>query len=297
MNNFSFYAIAMILIIAGMTGTAGAGDDAARWLGNITEDGDRKLVRDSVRIAIVDCKTGKEIMLIATDVSVRPRPDAVSDEFYDYPVMSPDGKNLVYINQYRSQRPQKYEIVVMNLEQNNSRTLYSGTDYPQQPSFSPDGGFLGFSSGKFIYICDSSGENMKKTEISGIAVERIAVFTGGKQAVYCPLDGQNKLVLLDTETKKTTVLDKIASPGTFHQPSVSPDGQWVCYERSFRIESDDMEIRVYDVNSKKMKVLKLNKAGSETYTPKGFTADSKCLICDTGGKFIKIDLATGKIEK
>ncbi|MBI5360099.1 MAG: PD40 domain-containing protein [Planctomycetes bacterium] len=271
-----------------------------RWMGstmgNTMEDGSQALRREGAKICIIDCKSGKEVLLIAKDISRRPRPDAVSDELYVNPCMSSDGKNLAYMNQFRSKNPQEYEIAVINLELMKSKTLYSGTDFPGSPTFSPDGGFVGFAVNSFVYICDNSGGNLKKTKLTDVVAGPIAVFPGGKQAVYSPLDEQNRLILLDIETAKTTVFDTIAIPSTLSSPVLSPDGQWIYYERRFGIESDDMEIRVYSMANKEMKVLKLNKAGSDVYSYKGFSGDSKYLICDAGGKLVRIDLATGKAE-
>jgi Tol biopolymer transport system component/DNA-binding winged helix-turn-helix (wHTH) protein len=148
-----------------------------------------------------------------------------------YPSLSPDGKSLVYT----SYPGGKGAIYLLRMGGNTPIKLTSDSAAAsKQPTFSPDGNFIAFSSGDSggIFVMGATGENAKRLTEFGA---NPSWSPDQKQIVFTTDDTWNpttrrinpsELWLVNVETSEK---HRLPTPGDAVQPSWSPHGDRIAF--------------------------------------------------------------------
>ncbi|MCW9707188.1 TolB family protein [Fodinibius salsisoli] len=154
-----------------------------------------------------------------------------------YPVISPDGKKIVFSRQDKDSPTVDNDIWVMNIDGSNAIKLTDNTVDDKRPSWSPDGSQIVFESGKnsfSIYVMDADGSNQTQLtddegqdhSASWSADNKIA-FVSDRQGdssadIYqMDADGSNAAILISAESDNGINLSN---------PAWSPDGSQIVYQ-------------------------------------------------------------------
>jgi TolB protein len=121
---------------------------------------------DGTQIAFVSARTGTpQIYVMGADGSGQRRV-TFQGGYNTSPCWSPKGDLIAYVS-----RDQGFNVFTLNLKTNQARGLTSGQGNNEDPSFSPDGRYLVFSSTRVgkpaLFLADTSGEHQVQLTRSG----------------------------------------------------------------------------------------------------------------------------------
>ena len=121
---------------------------------------------DGTQIAFVSARTGMpQIYVMGADGSGQRRV-TFQGGYNTSPCWSPKGDLIAYVG-----REQGFNVFTLNLKTNQVRQLTSGQRNNEDPSFSPDGRYLVFSSTRVgkpaLFLADTSGEHQVQLTKSG----------------------------------------------------------------------------------------------------------------------------------
>jgi Tol biopolymer transport system component len=129
--------------------------------------------------------------------------------------------------------PKQMGLFIANADGSDEHPLAGTTDVDYDPAWSPDGGWIAFTSER------EGSADLYRVRPDGTAVERLtdspayddqAAFSGdGQQIVFVTTraDGTADLWTLDIRTRRATALT--SGPGGDYRPSWSPDGSWIAF--------------------------------------------------------------------
>ena len=121
---------------------------------------------DGRQIAFVSARTGTpQVYVMGADGS-SPRRVTFQGSYNTSPCWSPKGDLLAYIG-----REQGFNVFTLNLKTNQPHQVTSGQGNNEDPSFSPDGRYLVFSSTRVgkpaLFLADTSGDHQVQLTKSG----------------------------------------------------------------------------------------------------------------------------------
>ena len=154
--------------------------------------------------------------------------------------------------------------------------------HERHASWSPDGHWIAYisdRSGEFeIYVMkhDGSQPPTQLTSGSNTYIFGFEWSPDSKKIVYN--DKNQKLVLIDVATKKTTTVDQ-SNEAPWFAYNWSPDSQWLTYTKS---EKGMTRIRLYDVNAQKSYLV--TEGWYESNNP-SFSSDGKYLVFTSARDF------------
>lgn len=203
-------------------------------------------------IVFVSNRDGKNNIYVMNDNGSRVRRLTDTQFNIGAPRWSPDGSQIAFHMDLHStdpdpRKPQQYDIFIMNADGSNQRRL---TDHPKldvAPSWSPDGEYLTFDSGRSgkveIYIMEIATRNIRQlTQTDGVDdfVANPEWSPDGTQIVYeySKAGHGRHIYIMDVDGGNARPLLKKLRRGIWggvilgFAPSWSPDGKHILYSDS-----------------------------------------------------------------
>ena len=181
------------------------------------------------RIAFITCGPCRGIAVMAADGSGRTR--LTNNLDYD-PQFSPDGRLIAFA---REMYLSPTEIFVMAADGSGLMRLTNNTTTDEQPSWSPDGERIAFSSrpdGNFeIYVMNADGSAQTRLTDDPAQDEQPSWSPDGRQIAFrSDRDGNAEIYVMGADGSAPTRLTN--NPASDGDPSWSPDGQQIAFTSS-----------------------------------------------------------------
>ena len=198
---------------------------------------------------------------------------------------------------FSSDRDGNKEIYVMDADGKNQRRLTEHPGHDWQPSWSPDGKRIAFTSSEVedierkrprIYVMDADGKNRRRLSNEFVAEwdpswspdgKRIAFTSSG---VMEAAGGPWRIYVMDADGGNKQRLSNDAGPGGWN-PSWSPDGQHIAF-----VSHGDGNDEIYVMNADGAREVRRTKDGSEDTDPvwfdPAFAIEVAPLAVDSVGK-------------
>lgn len=140
--------------------------------------------------------------------------------------------NGPYTIAYSTLAPLNTGIFTANADGTNERLLVPDAQFDSNPSFSPDGKWVFFSSRRHgsvdIYRVQADGTHLEQlTDDIAYDDQPVMAPDGRHVAFVSSRSGQADIWLLDLQTRKVRNLTN--HPGGDYRPTFSPDGQWIAF--------------------------------------------------------------------
>jgi TolB protein len=182
------------------------------------------------------------MLIIVLNLSAQDQPfkiRRISGVVDAYPSLSPDGKSVLF----QSDRTGVFEIYTMNPDGKDLKQLTFDTVDNNSPSWSPDGLWIVFASGRDndesdIYIMDKDGHNQKRLTYSPGDDSHPHFSPDGKKIIFNSprsspdlkadwSDQWHEIYIMNADGSDQEKITSYSSVSTF--PSISPNGKKICF--------------------------------------------------------------------
>ncbi len=137
-----------------------------------------------------------------------------------------------YTVAYASFGPLRTAVFIANADGTGERILLENPGLDSNPSFSPDGRWVFFTSRRNgsddIYRIRTDGSNLERLTADPAFDDQAAISPDGRHVAFVSSrSGQADIWLLDLDTRQLRNLTN--HPGGDYRPAWSPDGQWIAF--------------------------------------------------------------------
>ena len=142
------------------------------------------------------------------------------------------GADASYTVAYASFAPLNSAVFIADADGSHARVLVEQPALDSNPSFSPDGRWVLFTSRRDgspeIYRVQPNGKGLERlTNYSGFDDQAVMAPDGTRVAFVSSRSGQADIWILDLRTRKLRNVTN--HPGGDYRPAWSPDGQWIAF--------------------------------------------------------------------
>ena len=144
----------------------------------------------------------------------------------------PAPKNRAYTVAYASFGPLNSAIYIADADGGHERMVVGGPALDMNPSFSPDGASILFTSRRHgsadIYRVQTDGSRLERLTDHPAFDDQAAMSSDGRTVAFVSSrSGQADVWILDLTSKRLRNLTN--HPGGDYRPAWSPDGQWLAF--------------------------------------------------------------------